>query len=109
MIAIEQAQLVQLADGWEQEATRRRQLSAHDPLADVLGYCASELRDRLQEIVSDTHFLTPEEYAAEHGVTPQTVRAWIRATQLEAVRTGTGWRIPRSASRRPRAHRRSAA
>ena len=102
MIDRDTAILGRLADNWSAEGTRRRHLSAHDPLADVLDYCASELRDRLQEIARDARYLSPEEYARDHRVTPQTVRGWIRTGQLEAVRTGKGWQVPRLAERRLR-------
>ena len=45
--------------------------------------------------------ITPKEYAALHGVTPQAVTQWIARGELEAYRDDMGhWHIPRGAARR---------
>lgn len=94
------AQLRAVADGWEQEAKRRRQLTNIDPAADVLEHCASELRDQVASIAADTYYLTPEDYARAHHVTAQTVRTWIKRGELAAVVTERGYRIRRDERRR---------
>jgi excisionase family DNA binding protein len=94
------AQLRGVAEGWSREATRRRQISAVDPVADALTHCASELGEQLRQLDADTALLSVEDYAAARHVTPQTVRAWIRHGELEAVRTERGYRIRRVARRR---------
>lgn len=42
-------------------------------------------------------FLTVQQAAARLQVTPQTLRGWIRAGAVRAVRLGRAWRIPESA------------
>jgi excisionase family DNA binding protein len=97
------AQLRALADGWQGEAGRRRQFTKTDPGADVLEHCASELTDQVAALASDTYYLTVEDYARLHGVTPATVRAWIKRRELAAVTTERGWKIRRDERRRKRA------
>lgn len=92
---------VNAARSWKEEAKKRRAISATDPVADTLEYCAGELAARLQEAEQTTQGLTVEEYARlDHvRVTPQTVRTWIRRGQLAAIDTPTGYRIARDAKR----------
>ncbi len=89
-----------VAEGWRREADQRRRLSRHDPVADALDYCAAELLDQLRMVDGPAAVRTVEQYAADHGVTPQTVRNWIGRGELEAYRTPHGWRVPRTARRR---------
>ena len=39
-------------------------------------------------------YVTPEEVARRFRVTPRTVRRWVTAGELEAIRVGRQWRIP---------------
>lgn len=39
-------------------------------------------------------FYTADELAEYLKVSPQTVRAWIRAGQVHAVKLGRAWRVP---------------
>lgn len=93
------------ARGWRQEAEKRRAISAVDPVADTLEYCAGELAARLAEAASADVGLTVEQYAGlpEVDVTPQTVRNWIRRGELAAIETPKGYRIARAAKRIRRA------
>lgn len=91
-----------VARAWKDEATRRRRLSAHDAVADALDYCAAELVEGLRQYEDPTAMLSVEAYAEMHGVTPQTVRNWIRGGELDARNTGRRWEIPRGAERRRR-------
>jgi len=89
-----------LANGWRDEAERRRRISRADPVAEALDYCAGELDSELTELESSTATVTVsvEEYAAATGVTPQTVRNWIRSGKLRAMRSAKGYRIARDAA-----------
>ena len=87
------------AADWEAEAERRRKLTKVDPVADVLEYCASELRDQVKEIETDTHWLTVDQYAALHGKAPQTVRGWIGNKLIQWAASPDGPKIPRGARR----------
>lgn len=93
-----------VAKGWTQEVERRRKITEMDPVADTLEYTASELDAEVERLLADFQHLTPEQYAASKGgdVTAQTVRNWIKAGELEAVRGPRGWLIPASAERRKR-------
>lgn len=86
-----------VAASWDQEAKRRREYAKADPIADVLEHCASELRDQVKEIETDTHWLSIEEYAALHGKAPQTVKDWMKRGWIQWATTPEGVKIPRSA------------
>jgi len=95
------AQLRGVANGWAQEAARRREISGVDPVADTLTHCASELEELVRELDADLAMISVEDYARAHHVTPQTVRNWIRDGELPAVQTERGhWRIRRDARRK---------
>ena len=95
------AQIRAFADSWTGEASHRREISAIDPVADTLDHCASRLRGYVAELDQGLAYVSPEEYGAAHGVTPQTVRKWIRDGELEAVMTeGGAYKIRRDARRR---------
>jgi hypothetical protein len=100
MIAAVFASLRAMGGGWQDEARRRRKISATDPIADSLDYCAGELGELVRQLEADTAWLTPGAYAEMHDVTPQTVRAWIRRGELDARDAGSGWLIRRSAVRK---------
>lgn len=82
-----------VAEGWEKEAKERRRISATDPVADALDYCASEVMGELRDIERSSRYLTTDEYAAAVGVDVQTVRRWIRAGKLAAIRAPRGYMI----------------
>lgn len=86
------------ATGWKREAEKRREISGTDPVADTLEYCAGELAARLRD-ASEERYETVEVRAKREGVTPQTVRTWIRTNQLAAEEGPKGYRIPRDAQR----------
>lgn len=92
---------VSAARSWKQEAAKRRAISAVDPVADTLEYCAGELAERIRDAELANEGLTVEQYARlpHVSVTAQTVRNWIRRGQLAAVETPNGYRIARSAKR----------
>lgn len=91
-----------LATAWRGEAEQRRRISRHDPVAETLDYCAAELLEQMRQLDAPGAAATVEQYAADHGVTPQTCRNWIHRGELDAVRTPHGWRIPRTARRTQR-------
>jgi excisionase family DNA binding protein len=97
------AQLRAVADGWTTEAARRREISRTDPVADALEHCASELADQVAALVTDTYYLTVEDFARLNGVVPGTVRAWIKRGELRAIATESGWKIRRDERRKKRA------
>jgi hypothetical protein len=84
---------------WRLEAEERRRISTSDPVADTLVYCAGELAARLRALASESTYETVEAVAAREGVTPQTVRTWIRTNQLPAEHGAKGYRIPKGAER----------
>lgn len=88
-----------VAKSWRDEAEERRRISKTDAVADTLDYCAGELAARLRGLTIEGTYETVEQRAKREGVTPQTVRAWIRTEQLPADETGKGYRIPRTAER----------
>lgn len=90
---------------WLREAESRRRVSRLDPVADALEYCAAELIEHVRVVDGLNAVRTVEQFAADHGVTPQTVRGWIRRGELQATRTPHGWRIPRSAHRMRRSRK----
>lgn len=102
MKTIWQTEIERAAESYRDEAMQRRKLSAHDPAADALEYVARDLVERARVLSDPTAMRSVEEYAAEHGVSAQTVRNWIRAGELEARETGRGFQIPSGATRRKR-------
>jgi hypothetical protein len=84
---------------WREEAEERRRISKSDPVADTLVYCAGELSARLRSLTAESTYESVEAFAAREGVTPQTVRAWIRTEQIPAEHGPKGYRIPRGATR----------
>ncbi len=91
-----------LAKSWADEAKRRRAMSRHDPIPEILDYCAAELVEKLKPFDDPTTLLTVDAYAELHDRTPQTVRNWINRGELEAREGPRGWLIPRSAVRKRR-------
>lgn len=87
--------LTALADAWKAEASKRRKLSAHDVGADILAYCADELRAELSDTCSDDEELTAAQYADLHDVSANTVRRWCQTGALLARPVGREWRIRR--------------
>jgi hypothetical protein len=87
------------AKTWKEEADKRRRVSAVDPVADTLDYCAGELVARLQTLAVETAYESVDERARRERVTPQTVRNWIRAGQLAATDGPKGYLIPITAER----------
>lgn len=62
------------------------------------------------EIERRATFLTPEQYAQAHNVTPGTVRRWIRTGQIAAKRDAADdWKIKHDAVRQKRPRLRRAA
>ena len=94
-----------VAEGWSKEVSKRRRLTSVDPVADTLEYVAGELAAEVARLRDDCRALTPEQYAEAKGagVSAQTVRNWIRAGELDAVRGPRGWLIPAAAERRKKA------
>lgn len=95
-------------DALQALAAGRREVSRRDPAADALEYAASRVADLHRAIESQTAYLSPDDYAALHGVQAATVRKWIRTGQLEAVLTQRRtWQIKVTAVRgkRPRTWR----
>ena len=87
-----------VARGWKDEAKRRRNISATDPIADTLEWCAGEVEQQLHTIETAAPALTVEQFARQHGVTSQTVRGWCRDELLPGARmTPKGWEIPADA------------
>jgi hypothetical protein len=80
-------------------ANDRRRASRVDPVADAIDFCISEVEGTLAQTTDELRLLTPAQYATcvEPPVSPQTVRKWVRSGRLEAVQTGRGYLIPRSA------------
>lgn len=97
-----QLEVERAADSYRAEAEQRRKLSPHDPAADALDYVARDLVERVRTLVNPAAMRTIEQYAAEVGVSAQTVRNWIRAGELEARPRGRTWNIPAGAIRRKR-------
>ena len=89
------ARLHALADTWTAEAGKRRKLSAHDVGADILTYCADELRAELNDASDDDTELSAAEYAALNDVSANTVRRWCQTGALPARPVGREWRIRR--------------
>lgn len=87
--------LVALADSWQAEAAKRRKLSAHDVGADILAYCAEELRSELLDTAGDDAEVSAAEYAEMHNISPNTVRRWCQLGALPARPVGREWRIRR--------------
>lgn len=101
MLDVVFASVRSVAESWRQEVSRRRQFSRTDPVADALDYAASELTGEIERLERDLHYLSPEQYAELKGVSSQTIRNWINAGELEAVRDGRGrWLIPATAERK---------
>lgn len=96
------ASLKSQATAWSTEAERRRQRSHTDPVADTLVNCAAELTEQVRLLETESEWLTPEQYGAQHFpiVSGQTVRNWIHRGELKAEDTPRGYRIARREARR---------
>jgi excisionase family DNA binding protein len=90
-----------VADSWKLDAANRRRVARQDPVADTLEYCANELVEAMRPIDAPGAVQTAEQFARDHGVTPQAVRKWIQGGRLDAERTGHGYLIRREAVVRP--------
>lgn len=99
-----------LATEMRTKATERRQLHPVDAAADTCVFWALRVEALVEELAAGAETLSPEQYAALHGVSPQSVRNWSRAGELAATRGADGhWRIPRGAVRVRRIGTRAAA
>ena len=80
-------------------ASSRRLASRVDPVADAIDFCISEVEETLAKADEVTVLLSPAGYARAvvPPVSVQTVRKWIRQGRLEAMKTSSGYRIPREA------------
>lgn len=84
-----------LAATWRQDAARRLRMSSHDATAGVLEYCAAEMLAELSDAGADDEEVSVAEYAAKHGKSVSTVRAWCRSGALIARPVGREYRIRR--------------
>jgi hypothetical protein len=84
------------------EVSRRRAVTAVDPVADTTEYWAGDLERMLNDMSRRYATVTPKEYAQIHGGVPSSVRRWCERGELAgAQQDATGqWRIPRGAIRR---------
>lgn len=99
-IAFVPPQIKDLVASWKKDVSALRELTPHNPIADVTAYRARELEDAIKAIESTKTFST-REYARIHHVQDGTVRKWIEAGELEATKNGAGdWEIPRTAARK---------
>lgn len=94
-----------IAKQWRTEAASRSRVWPGDPVAGILDYCAGELESHVTQLRRDTETITVAEYAKLRGKTQQTVRAWIKAGVLDAVKGPGGYEIPATARPRIRAYR----
>ena len=79
------AEVRALGNDWRADAKRIKQLSPSSEVASTLEGVAEELDRLVLHLESGTKYLTVQGYAEMHGVTPQTVRNWIRTGQLTTV------------------------
>lgn len=87
---------------YKDEASRRREISKVDPVADAIDYIAGDLVQRIENArIADGEWLTAKEYGAQPDVhrTEQTIRAWIRAGQLPAKMTPNGYLVRKGEQR----------
>lgn len=84
-----------VADRWLSEVALRRKISKHDPVAEALEFCASELAEELRMYDAPDATCTVLEFAREHGVSGACVRRWARVGKVDAIRTPKGYRIKR--------------
>ena len=90
-----------LAENWEVRANQLAQYEPSNPTARTLRTNAQELRASLASIEDDDGLVTVAEFARMHAVTPQSVRAWIRSGELDAVKgIGRGLLIRRNSNRK---------
>ncbi len=85
-----QQQIKQTAQSWREEVARRRKVSAVDPVADALDYCAAEILELVSAAEKEGVTLTVAEYARRVRKDPATVRRWCRSGQVEAEQTVDG-------------------
>ncbi len=84
-----------IAASWQQDATKRKKLSAADPVADALEYCASELLFEMESAIDDDDELSVAEFADLHGKARSTVRNWCAKGLITCRRKGRDWIIRR--------------
>ena len=87
----------ELASEWEQDVSKRREVTMHDYVADVRAFDARQLRELAAELAVKLREVTPKEYATLWTVSAPTVTAWCRTGKLKARRKGKGWLIPSDA------------
>lgn len=86
-----------LAEGWQQEAGRRRAMSAHDVTADILEHCAATLLSTVDRAGIDDEELSPADFGAlpHVGKSASQVRRWCQFNQIPCRRVGRDYRIRR--------------
>lgn len=84
------------------DVSRRRIITAVDPVADTTEYWAADLTRLLDDMRRKYATVTAKDYAQIHGGVPSSVRRWCARGELAgAQQDATGeWRIPRGAVRR---------
>src|SRR4051812_45954362 len=95
--------MIALVDAWVAEAGHRRRVSAVDPAANAMEFCARELRKEIERVDRETAYLTVSDFAKTKCVSESTVRRLCAGGELEGALKGFDgdWRIPRNARRRP--------
>jgi hypothetical protein len=86
-------------DALEAVVRQRREPREDDAVADGMDWAIERMRSAVAEIDANHEYLSVEQYAELHNVTPQSVRTWCRKGELNAMETPNGWRIERSAVR----------
>lgn len=86
------------------EVTRRRSVTAVDPVADTTEYWAVDLARLLEDMDHKYSTVSAAEYAKIHGGVPSSVRRWCEHGEIAGAQKDAAgeWRIPRGAVRRRR-------
>lgn len=84
------AEFRELADRWRADAKWLKRYGDGNPVASTLERAADDLDAMIKTIDGNDSFVTVDEYAEIHRVSPQSVTRWIREGTLRAVVTGGG-------------------
>lgn len=95
----------ELTDRWRADVKWLRRYDAGSPVASTLERAAEDLDAMIKAIASNESYVTADEYAEIHRVSPQSVTRWIREGTLQAIVTGGGRYLIRSHATRDKSRR----
>lgn len=95
------ASVLTCVDAWNKEVAQRRERAAHDPVADAIESCASELAAVVKDTTRATAMIPVARWARARGIAASTARRWCVLGQIPGAAKDDrdNWTVPSGARR----------